>query len=232
MPVTAGGSSLHADYLCSGEFMADNYSGAPGAYVKLQFQTDGTFSAEYNFGDHGPAISGKYSISNGTLDLSINNDAKTQYNSMTGLSLKTDKNYLYRKGKLIDDPASITYSRYILFSNGSRFYDMKSSPGKEGTEIMVEKIPAVLMGMKKAKATSNVKFRVKPDVKAGELTLDAGPENDPLKYIPAGDSFILLARTREKAKVQKWDNFWYYVEVPNRSGNVRGWVFGEFIEIR
>ncbi len=55
-----------------------------------------------------------------------------------------------------------------------------------------------------------------------------------LSYVPEGTEITLLARTSDKARVKSWENYWYYVEVPDDEYGVmkkKAWMFGEFIKI-
>lgn len=58
---------------------------------------------------------------------------------------------------------------------------------------------------------------------------------DCAQAIPAGTKVILLARTKQKVKVNKWENYWYYVRYQTGAcimGPVfmHSWVFGEFVK--
>ena len=80
-------------------------------------------------------------------------------------------------------------------------------------------------------------FRESPD-KAGKLIVCKNPDPESKSYsaLPKGMHLIVLARTKEKASVGKWENFWYYVD-PNidwysSCSSMTGWVFGEFVEFK
>ena len=79
------------------------------------------------------------------------------------------------------------------------------------------------------------KFRSRPDKSAPTIAYDPGngiegskPKTD---VIPAGARITLIARTPEKHNVEKWENYWYLVEVYGLE-NYRGWVFGELLKKR
>jgi hypothetical protein len=223
---------LSQDYLCSRSFFADHENAPFGAVsIELSFERNSTYSAAISFGDHGPTLTGKYMLAHGALTLYVDNDARTQLKTMADVNLDARRDWLFKKGVLVNDPSSLTYSTFLQFENGIRFYDEKSSPGKEGTAVTIGKLPAVLMGMKPGKANTTVKFRERPDVKSKEIHLDQSPM-DPLRAVPAGTELAVLARTSSREKVQKWENYWYYVEIPGRFGNTRGWMFAEFVDLK
>ena len=225
-------AQMSPEYLCSRSFFAD-HGNTPfsAASIELRFERDSTYSAEISFGDHGPTLTGKYVLTGGALTLYIDDDARRQLKTMADVNLSPMRDWLFKKGILRDDPSSLTYSRFLQFDDGSRFYDEKSSPGKEGTAVTIGKLPAVLMGMKQGKANTAVKFRERPDVKAKEIHLDQSPM-EPLRAIPANTELSVLARTANRAKVQRWENYWYYVEIPGRYGYTRGWMFAEFVDLK
>ena len=223
---------LSPDYLCSRTFSADRENAPFGAAsIELNFERDSAYSAAISFGDHGPTLTGKYVLANGALTLYVDDGARTQLKTMADVNLDPKRDWLFRKGVLVNDPSSLTYSTFLQFENGIRFYDEKSSPGKEGTPVTIGTLPAVLMGMKPGKANTTVKFRERPDVKSKEIHLDQSPM-DPLRAVPAGTEFTVLAKTTNREKVQKWENYWYYVEIPGRFGSTRGWMFAEFVDLK
>lgn len=53
--------------------------------------------------------------------------------------------------------------------------------------------------------------------------------------IPKSTKLFVIGRTKTKVKVQKWDNYWYYIDGSNRPLDSEcgpGWVYGEFITIK
>ncbi len=46
-----------------------------------------------------------------------------------------------------------------------------------------------------------------------------------------GFEIRLLARSVDKASVEEWNNYWYYVEINNFPVSIiYAWVYGEFIK--
>lgn len=97
----------------------------------------------------------------------------------------------------------------------------------------------VLTVQKEAKINDAANYRSAPDVssKAIHCTVHCEDCTKPLvdgTVIPKDREVILLAKTKNKVKVQKWENYWYYVDIKwslNEASCRRGWIYGEFITL-
>lgn len=83
----------------------------------------------------------------------------------------------------------------------------------------------------------NVRFRAKPDVTARIYNCTKKNETEHVSFLSDQTPIYLLFRTKEKFKVGKWENYWYYVYAEmgwydrcNAPRN-QGWVSGEFLRI-
>ncbi len=103
------------------------------------------------------------------------------------------------------------------------------------------KFDAISMGMKKGKVLENLKIRVEPRLPEPEeennlVDFIKSENSEPQTFLPAGMTITVLARTKDKQKVQKWNNYWYYVAYPSyREGQkmqMYAWVFGEFLKVK
>ncbi len=47
--------------------------------------------------------------------------------------------------------------------------------------------------------------------------------------VPVNTRVMVLARTGEKDRVGKWNNYWRYVDV---GGNTGVWMYGEFVRLK
>jgi hypothetical protein len=75
-------------------------------------------------------------------------------------------------------------------------------------------------------------MREKPSVDAKPLTYSAAlftDESETRPYVPEKTHVKVLARTRDKAKVESWENYWYLI---NAGVSTEVWMFGEFVEIK
>lgn len=81
-------------------------------------------------------------------------------------------------------------------------------------------------------------LRSAPDVSAKPLkcVIDYLNYSEPYEgqVIAKGIKVFVIARTKTKVKVQKWENYWYYMEANQYGGKGcgPGWIFGEFITIK
>lgn len=113
-----------------------------------------------------------------------------------------------------------------------RTYLPKDTPRKiQGTDT--------LSVLKKGKVNDTAYLRSAPDVSAKPLNcLIRIPESSEKpeyegQVIAKGREIFVIAKAKTKTKVQKWDNYWYYVE-SNPYGGTNcgpGWMYGEFITI-
>ncbi|GEM_PF-6997192 len=101
-----------------------------------------------------------------------------------------------------------------------------------GRKIFYDNLELTSEGWASAETVTPAKFRSKPDKSAATIAYDPGNEIEGSKpktdVIPAGAHISLIARTPEKHHVEKWENYWYLVQVYGLE-NYRGWVFGELI---
>jgi len=230
---------LTPEYLASGIWGPEtgSWGTADDVGMKIKFTGDGKFESETMYGQDGCFADGTYSVKSGKLTLTMEKSKNEPFcgdmNSRKGITLKN--------GTLVTDAASPKYSRYILFKKGEvkdlyfeddlKIWDYNSIV-KEGEPLSIKGLNVLAMGMKKSMTTAVVKVRETPNVKGKEIHFsyedyDTG-ETVTQKSISSNYGVTVLARTKEKDKVGKLNNYWYYVEF---NGNVRGWVFGEFIKI-
>jgi len=142
---------------------------------------------------------------------------------------------------LIKDDYSLYYKEYLFVKsknnkhvliNGDEENDQFLIP-VPGTEVpegetrMVKNTTVITMGMKKGITTSSVKIREIPAADGKELAYYPAIFEPELKAVPKDNPVTVIARTTEKQKVSKWENYWYYVQVGAHDGV---WMFGEFVK--
>ncbi|HOD15235.1 MAG TPA: hypothetical protein PLA65_12240 [Spirochaetota bacterium] len=212
----AGEELITKDYLLSGDWGSEYQVG-----TKLVFKKDSTYDAFMDYGQDFEKKKGTYSIKDGALNLYLE-DGTTAF--LTG-------------GRLVRDDASVIYRFCLKFDGGTVVWNKKTIVS-EGTRIKIGSTPAITTGRKSGTVTVNAKFRERPDTSSRALacwilkeTPDA-PEEVQLPYVPAGTVIGILARSENKMKVEKWNNYWYYVEVFDayRFNAQKAWMFGEFIK--
>lgn len=125
----------------------------------------------------------------------------------------------------------------VVGGNAVEFYDTNAEV-KAGAERMVDGI-AVIYTPAFKKPTTTVIVRKAPSKSSEALSWYSRKKDGTVeerKNLRKGEKISVLARTREKLQVDKWNNYWYYVDIDaiDAMGNVplseRGWVFGEFLK--
>lgn len=227
--------SLIPEYLASGSWGPEYDVG-----MKVKFTRDGKFESDTNYGQDGCSADGTYSIRSGKLSLSMEKSKKDDI--FCGVMT-------LKGGILSADPASPKYRNYILFRKNEvkNLYledDLKiwdyNSKLKEGDTLTINGLSVLAMGIKSAVTTAAVKVRETPGINGKEMhfvyddpygayVVQKSDTSDTLKSIKKSFSVTVLARTKEKDKVGKLNNYWYYIEFAIEN---RGWVFGEFIKIK
>lgn len=95
------------------------------------------------------------------------------------------------------------------------------------------------MGLKDGQITEEAMFRVKPSKSAAAISCQFYGNDmnaQKRKSLSKGTKIIVLARTLEKANVDKWSNYWYLIRPhlsweDNCDQEPIGWVFGEFVKL-
>ncbi len=108
----------------------------------------------------------------------------------------------------------------------------------EGTPRKIQGIEALSI-LKKGKVNDTAYLRSAPNVSSKPLNCvirlseSTGKPEYEGQVIAKGREMFVLARTKTKFKVQKWENFWYYVESNPSLGKEcgPGWMYGEFITL-
>jgi len=205
--------------------------------VEVQLNTDNTYTARYESEGIYWYNSGKYRVEKGLIRLApeicrqfADTDDGVDCSSTLG-EAKVD---------LIRDDYSLYYKEYLFFE--SRYNKQLLIEGKEndnfrlpvpGTEVpegetrMISKWQVITIGMKKAITTSAVKIRKTPEAHGEELAYYSEIFAPEQKSVPKNATVTVVARTLEKEKVDKWENYWYYVHVGAPDGV---WMFGEFVK--
>jgi hypothetical protein len=129
------------------------------------------------------------------------------------------------------------YQYCIIFDNGVKIFQ-KNSLIKEGIEKKINNISVITMGSKEGMLEYNMKFRTEPNAKSKIIPFPVIDEKREgmtknIDFIPKGYVIKIIARTKEKYKINDWNNYWYFVSVDDTFGNktIKGWMFSEFIKI-
>lgn len=193
-----------------------------GGYVELSF-TEKTAKFELNFEGQACGLA-DYKIT--AQGIEIGKTRRCPVEDFVGLREQEAQTCKY-----VTDPKAIQHT--ILLKCKNETFGRADSLVKTGTKIQHEGLDLVSEGWVAAETVTPAKFRSRPDKGAPTIAYDPGngiegskPKTD---VIPAGATIRLIARTPEKFKVEKWENYWYLVEIYGLE-NYRGWVFGELLK--
>jgi hypothetical protein len=205
--------------------------------IELRMDANNTYIARYESEGLYWYNSGKFKMEKGVIKLSP--EICRQFaDSDDGIDCSNTLGEA--KIDLIEDPYSLYYTEYIFVE--SRVNKQLLMEGKEndsfrmpvpGTEVpegetrMISKWQVITLGMKKGVTTSAVKIRKTPETNGEELMYYPEIFASEQKAVPKNTSVTAIARTMEKEKVNKWENYWYYVQVGAHDGV---WMFGEFVK--
>lgn len=190
-----------------------------GNYSEIKFA--GSAIEMKIFGPGGAACSGGFTVSGKTIMIKLSHDRFAE-NCATNAD----------KCMLLETPDSPVATEALRCGNEIFFSQQK--PPQAGKEILLDGATAIILQPSKGKLTTAAVFRKKPAKSGVAIQCDyynADMNGAPKPGLPPG--FTVYARTKDKVKVDKWENYWYYVFSPNYDTQTCqsqfGWVFGEFV---
>lgn len=230
----AASQALTPEYLASQTWGPENIFG-----IKVKFTKDKKFEMHIEYGQSYSEGKGTYVIRDGKITLTIDKIPADQ--QVDGMMLKEGE---LRDGVLIYDEKSPKYKWCLSFKKdaGKSLYldgEIKiwnhDSLIKEGTAFSMEGKEIIAMGAKDGATTAVVKIRETPSATGKEIHYTYEDAMEPpvtVKALEKGKHLIVLARTKDKDKVGKYNNYWYYVEFETYIDYRRGWVYGEFVQMK
>ncbi|QUH28910.1 hypothetical protein [Vallitalea guaymasensis] len=147
-------------------------------------------------------------------DLSVGN---TNINNMENIELKQEYS------KTIDAKTISTYSEGE--SDGYSFIDKENEIYLiDGYEVITKSESVI--------ATSNVKFRKKPDINAKSIKHSLyDEEHGTVDFFIKDTCLNVIGHTKDKFQVNGKENYWYYIsERGPYDETYEGWAFGEYLE--
>lgn len=206
------------------------YPGMGWGYA-LKFNKDLTYQISFA-GEGYLSLTGKYIVSGQEVILDNPKDNNGQNETIAAEHVL--------KKCVLQNIEDLYYLEALSCSSGKKFYNTtKKVPS--GTERKVGNIDVLTMNRVEAITTDNVMIRENPDTQAksiGVLQQVSGAQMEfkHQEYLHSNYPMNIIARTKNKEKVQKWENYWYYValyeETMGYPASVTGWVFGEFVKIK
>jgi len=118
----------------------------------------------------------------------------------------------------------------------SILWDMELKHPKN-TLFTINNIETILLNGKLAILKDNTKLRVGPGKEYESFSFIvefqyccSDSETKKFTSIPKDQEIYVIARTKTKSKVEKWNNYWYYIKVYLGNKDYEGWLFGEFVD--
>lgn len=190
------------------------------------FMSDGSLQlkkSSYGFDEGGCKFEGSYAVIDNELYLTW---------KLYSFYDKGDPEIHKAGAKLVNDNNSVSYDTKIIFDSITLI--CLNSTVNSGQNRVLDGMNVVTSGGKKAIVTKNAKIRSKPDVRSDIIRFGADLGDEGLAYCPAGKELRVLARTRDKVRIEKWENHWFFVELVSAGefGARYGWIYGEFLEIK
>jgi hypothetical protein len=144
-------------------------------------------------------------------------------------SLQSDANSMYFYKFFVC--TSLKNKNAVSTSMASINCPVENSKIKAGTSKVYKGIPVVTMGQVKGSTTTSVKIREKPsiDSKSLEYIKELFAPDSVQQSVPANTEVVVIARTRDRNKVQNWNNYWYLVNVGVMN---EVWMYGEFVKVK
>ncbi|WP_125169483.1 hypothetical protein [Leptospira hartskeerlii] len=108
-----------------------------------------------------------------------------------------------------------------------------------GKSAVIGHVDGILVGGRNAVVKEAVKFREEPSILSKNITIIrklesccSKSEDEKFTSLQKDWNIVVIARTKEREKIEKWENYWYFVAVyESEFSQVYGWVFGQFIKI-
>jgi len=146
--------------------------------------------------------------------------------------------------KIIEDLNSLYYTKFLEcisldnnnvlgFNSAKILFPIKSYRVKSGEERRFNGINVIVLTGLSGITTGNVKIRKEPSINSESLKYQdkiiydtTGKISD---FVPKDTKVNIIARTKNKHQVDKWNNYWYLITV---GMNSEVWMYGEFIKLR
>jgi len=224
MTVNAWAVVADPPVLSDGRWYNDEFS--------IDISADGTYKSYYTFGGKSGSMKGSVEFQKGRDWFILKKGTVSGAYDLSFMSGSEVKFFV------VEDLANAKSTRYLKNESGSFKLWNKNYMVKEDREADIDGMPAVTMGYKLSATTANLRIRKGPgkeyenmqfyfkDKKTGRIKSWGS--------ILEGTNIRILARTKEKMQVDKWNNYWYYIEYKEPEGTLmsykNAWCFAEFVK--
>ena len=208
---------------------------------EIQFNKDNTYEA--NYGSEGLYWynKGKYSIKNSTVYLM---PSTCKFNKENADSVPCGQTLGRAECRMVDDRNSLYYTKYLEcnsidnknvlgFNTSKILFPLTSYPVASGAERVYDGTAVVVLTGSTGVTTANVKIRKKPSVDSESLKFTDKIYFDPgaktYDYVPQNTAVTIIARTKNKSAVDKWNNYWYLISA---GMSIEVWMYGEFVKLK
>lgn len=230
------GLSAKPVHKISPEYLARTSFSGPDFFA-LRFPENNKFNLSQDVEGSTINVSGSYQIkaNQASIVLTVKKDQNKEFANYTGAKKFTC--FLYDSTKYLQ-------FKYELQCHPKKwiFYD-KTAKRSTSKRLKIDNIDLVTMNQK-ARVNDAVRVRSKPSLKGKKLeycVLSDAKKLTCKKSIPKGVQVKVLARTASKMKIQKWHNYWYYIEYDKpyyidyaesyATAKSNAWAFGEFLDV-
>lgn len=198
----------------------------------ITLRSDQTYEAHYGSGGCNWDDTGKWNVQSGeielvptTCDFNTEPDCNKSLGDASIEVLFTDSDLYYSEYIQVTSPNKVIIGdTYYLYSM------IFGVPGRElvnNEKRNFKGVDVVVMGLKQGITTSDVKIRDTPTINGKIINYWKEMGADNLEFVPKGETVEVIARTVNKEKIKKWENYWYLVNV---GMEFQVWMFGEFVE--
>jgi hypothetical protein len=210
-------------------------------HCEISLNNDSTYKANYESEGLYWHNEGNYSIKGDKILLSPN-DCSPNENSKDIVPCKLTLGRA--EFRIIDDHNSLYYSKFaectsldnndVLGLNSSKIlFPLMQYKVKSGEERVFNGVNVIVLTGATGITTSNVKIRKSPSINSEALKytdkIYLDPASKTYDFVPANTKIYIIARTKNKYSVDKWNNYWYLISV---GMNEEVWMYGEFIKIK
>jgi hypothetical protein len=211
-----------------------------GAY-EIELNKDYTYESQYGSEGLYWYNKGKYNIKNNTVYLEPNvcKEHKDDKDS-----IPCDRTLGKAECTIINDGKSLYYIKFLKcissvnknvlgFNSSDVSFPMPEFKVKSGEERVYKDVKVIVLTDSNGTTTSNVKIRKSPNINSESIKytdkIYFDPTSKTYDFVPKDTQVNIIARTKDKVRVDKWNNYWYLINVGITD---EVWMYGEFIKIK
>jgi hypothetical protein len=146
--------------------------------------------------------------------------------------ISSDKGYVCSISDLAEN---LTFKKILVCDNSLQLYGYGHK--SIGEKRKINEFDAITLGRIRMIVKENLKFRKEPN--QSSVTIKCNfilSGNSKVDFLPSRTIVHAIARTENKSKINRWNNYWFYVSVMYDMHDGEscesdfGWVYSEFLE--